>query len=63
MKTIMLWDLWALFIQEGTSTIKNTFIAIFIHGWWMRPIEYNHLPNYQCEKKQWLNFLKESGCI
>ena len=25
--------------------------------------EYYHLPNYQYEKEQWANFLKESGCI
>ena len=25
--------------------------------------EYYHLPGYQDEKKKWLNFLKESGCI
>ena len=26
-------------------------------------LEYNNLPNYQDEKREWLNFLKESGCI
>ena len=26
-------------------------------------LEYNNLPNYQDEKRKWLNFLKESGCI
>ena len=25
--------------------------------------EYYYLPGYQDEKKKWLNFLKESGCI
>jgi len=25
--------------------------------------EYYNLPGYQDEKKKWLNFLKESGCI